>query len=214
LAVLLLLSAFDVAARPRLGDPTALAKGKLLVAHRGLHDPNFSRTVILLVRFGERGTSGFVINRPTPVALSEMEPGLEGQDEGQSFVFDGGPVARGVLQALVRSDTTPPEAIPVLDGIYYGKDPLLVQWLFGEGRAKASFRTYAGYAGWAPGQLESEVSRGDWYVVSADAEMLFDAEPETLWRRLIPRDPSRAAELTEPHGSIGDAAAGSSVAAP
>lgn len=188
--------------RAKLGDPSALAKGKLLVANRDLRDPNFSRTVVLLVRYSARGTLGFIINRPTSVELSEVLPSVE-EPGGGSPVFEGGPVARDLLQAVVRSSAQPPDADRVFGEIYYGRSSELVQWLLGEGKAKSSFRAYAGHAGWAPGQLENEVRRGDWYIVPTDAETVLDAEPGTLWRRLIPRDPSRSAERTEPSGSIG-----------
>ncbi len=49
------------------------------------------------------------------------------------------------------------------------------------------FRVYAGYAGWAPGQLEREIDRGDWHVLNADAETVFDKKPDAIWPELIER---------------------------
>ena len=61
------------------------------------------------------------------------------------------------------------------------------------------FRAYAGYAGWAPGQLDSEVARGDWYVIAADVETVFTQDPEQVWQRLIERS---TAQWTKSHDHV------------
>ena len=57
--------------------------------------------------------------------------------------------------------------------------------------AEAELHAYAGYAGWAPGQLEAEIARGDWIVTPADAESVFDAPPGEVWRDLMRRNAGR-----------------------
>src|SRR5262249_60386753 len=50
-----------------------------------------------------------------------------------------------------------------------------------------SFRVFAGYAGWGPGQLQEEIDEGAWYVLAAQPADVFDPEPEQLWRAVLRR---------------------------
>jgi putative transcriptional regulator len=174
------------------GDPSALAKGKFLIAGRNLVDPNFARTVVLLVEYGPGGALGLVVNRPTPVKLGSVLPDLEGPGR-KVEIFFGGPVSRGSLSLLARSDGVLEEASEVVKGVHVSRSLELLTRL--AARKNGRLRVFAGYAGWAPGQLDNEVERGDWYIVPADENSVFAAEPEDLWRLLIPADPSRSAAL-------------------
>ncbi len=61
--------------------------------------------------------------------------------------------------------------------------------------SETEFRVYAGYAGWAAGQLEGEIDRGGWHVLPGDADMVFDSAPLELWRELIARGEAQWASL-------------------
>jgi putative transcriptional regulator len=179
-----------------LGVPCAaepeITAGKFLVANRDLRDPNFSFSVILLVSHGADGAMGLIINRPSDVTLESLLPKLRGTARAGAAVYFGGPVEVGSLSMVLRSTSEHADATPVFEDVHFSRSWSLLQELAAESEG-ASFRVFAGYAGWAPGQLENEVQRGDWLILPADAGVVFGDDPERLWREIIPRDPSRSA---------------------
>jgi len=164
-----------------------LHRGVLLVADRDLQDPNFSRSVVLVTHFDGSGTVGLVLNRPLPVPATQALPPLAALEPDPGGLFLGGPVAIGTLQLLVRTEADlGPESNVVGDVHLVGGADVFRDILEGRVRATA-LRLFAGYAGWAPGQLESEMLRGDWFLLNADVETIFAADPERLWPDLIDR---------------------------
>jgi len=174
--------------------PTEPGPGILLVADRELVDPNFARTVVLLVDYNEHGALGLIINRRTEYELGEVLPDSEGIDGDASPVFEGGPVERGGLLLLVRADAPPERAEHVFEDVYFGRDRGLLKWLL-DGERRPAFRAYVGYAGWGAGQLDGEIERGDWHLVPAQADSVFNPKPGGLWQRLAPPDPAQSARL-------------------
>lgn len=166
---------------------TDLAKGKFLVAGKNLLDPNFAETVVLLIEYTADGAMGVVINRPTAVLLSELFPDITALQQRSDRVHLGGPVARMQMLLLVQSPHRPDGAQQVFGDVYVSGSRTLLQQLAGKATAGERFRAYVGYAGWAPGQLDQEVSRGDWYILPATAEVIFDTAPEAVWPELIRR---------------------------
>ena len=168
----------DPAGRPRLG------KGIFLVANRKLVDPNFRRSVVLLVAHGDDGAMGVVVNRPTPLTLSAVLPDIAELAERSDPLYLGGPVATSQITLLLRAAKPPENAQHVFRDVYFsGSLTTLMQHVRDEQIAD-TMQAYAGYAGWAAGQLEGEVERGDWSLVEADAELLFSSSPEDMWREL------------------------------
>jgi len=155
------------------------AAGQFLVAARGLADPNFARTVVLLVQHGEEGSWGLVINRPTEVPLSRLFPEERTLKSEASPLFAGGPVSPGRFLLLLRAPRKPLDSLPVFADVFLGWGPAAL-----EDRVSA-FRMYSGYAGWAAGQLEAELARGDWRLLPAEAPLVFDEHPERVWEALI-----------------------------
>jgi len=167
------------------------AAGRLLVASRGLADPNFERSVILLVQHGAEGSWGLVINRPTGVPLAKLfaeEPGLGRQD---GILFAGGPVGAGRFLLLLRARRPPEESRPVFADVYLGWTPAALR----DSRGIAEFRVYSGYAGWAPGQLDAEMARGDWHLLPAEAALVFEPHPERVWEELARRAETPVADV-------------------
>lgn len=173
-------------------DPAA---GQLLIASRGLLDPNFSKSVILLVTFNDEGALGIIINRPTQVRLGEMIGDLEKADESSETVWVGGPVAHWQLVLLFKSDSQTEDAESVLDGVYFSGSRAVLEEVL---ESDKEFRIFAGYAGWSPGQLEHEIARGSWHVLPGDPEVVFDHEPESLWEELVSRGEARWVSLPVP----------------
>jgi len=165
------------------GEPEeTLAQGKFLVAASNLRDSNFSETVIYLVANNTRGAMGVVVNRPTDVHLARALPHLEAQE----VIYAGGPVGRSSMIVLFRSNTLSLENTLAITGEISATSGLEHIALLAQ-EAASQFRVHAGYAGWSPGQLDSEVARGDWHVLPGDAETLFDTNPASLWPTLIQR---------------------------
>jgi putative transcriptional regulator len=164
-----------------------LAKGKFLVASRRLSDPNFSETVVLLIDYGPDGAMGLVVNRPSNVKLSTVFPDIEALKERKDTVYVGGPVAVNQMLMLIRSSTAPAASKPVIDNVYMSGSWKVLEGLIKKAAADQQFRLYAGYAGWAPNQLDFERTRGDWHVIKADADSVFAIDPKALWQELIRR---------------------------
>jgi putative transcriptional regulator len=170
IALLALLLPLCVWAQAQQDAPNAV----LLVAKPGLPDPNFRETVVLVTQAADGSTVGVIVNRPTS---------RKHETSGDAVYF-GGPVMREVLVALYRSER-PPEAsaFPVLKNVYLTMHPQNIEQLLAA-RGQA-YRLYAGFAGWSPGQLESELERGSWYVVPANVELIFRDDTGNLWRELL-----------------------------
>ena len=167
---------------PQTAPQAALSAGRFLVAGEHLRDPNFAQTVVLLLNYGERGARGVIINRRSDVKLAAVFPRISGLHQRPDTVYLGGPVSRNQLLILLRSDGPPRRSEHVVDDIYVSTNrQALVDALNRAGSA----HVYAGYAGWAPGQLDREVARGDWHVVPADAATVFSDRPAKVWRELI-----------------------------
>jgi len=168
--------------------------GRLLVATPALTDPNFDRAVVLLLDHDEEGSLGIVLNRPTPVDVGDvLEPWADLAGE-PSVVFQGGPVS---LDAAL--------GIAVIPG---GEGPLGWRRVHGAiglvdleappellAAALGSLRIFAGYAGWGPGQLESELEEGAWYVVESEPGDVSSPDPERLWRAGLRRQRSGMAPV-------------------
>jgi putative transcriptional regulator len=166
--------------------------GRLLVATPLLGDPNFRRTVVLIVEHEEeQGTLGVVLNRPSAIGLGQVLEQWTDLATEPSVVFRGGPVAPDSALALALIPGIdepigwhPLDGAPALArlGLLDLDTPprLLVP-------AITSLRVYAGYAGWSPGQLEAEIDEGAWYVLAAQPGDVFAAEPELLWRQVLRR---------------------------
>lgn len=166
--------------------------GRLLVATPRLDDPNFSRSVVLVVEHDDdEGTLGVVLNRPTEVPVDRVLPPWAELVTGPSVVFQGGPVALDSALALAR---LPGEDEPLgwraLDGdpdvarvglVDLDAPPALLA------AEVLQLRVFAGYAGWGGGQLRSEIEDGAWYVVPGEASDVFIDDPERLWQTVLRR---------------------------
>ena len=175
---------------PAPGDRQAereLAQGKFLVADSRLMDPNFRETVVLLIRYGQDGTMGLVINRPLQIKLSTVFPDVKELQQSKESLYLGGPVAPEEILLLVRSAQAPEHAMSVFENVYLSSSRDVLQRLIKKPEKDDRFRIYAGYAGWSPKQLESECERGDWHVLEADVETLFDHKASEVWPELIQR---------------------------
>jgi putative transcriptional regulator len=153
-------------------------KGQLLIAAPQLSDPNFSRTVVLMIEHTEEGAFGVVLNRPSDTTVQEVweQVGQEPTDS-QEPIHVGGPVT-GPLMAL--HDAPLLSEAEVLPGIHLSTQRDTLDQLV---RSPAAFRLYSGYAGWGGGQLESELTAGGWITRQANGDYIFYREAD-LWERV------------------------------
>jgi putative transcriptional regulator len=161
-------------------SPTSVAKGMLLVASPSLSDPNFHKTVLLIVEHGLAGTVGLILNRPTNVLLSEALPDFTVLKRTTHRLFAGGPVERTQLVLLFRLTRLLPDTREIVDGIYVGT-PRVLERIITQPNTTETFRAFSGFAGWAAGQLEHEMLEGSWGVLPSNAFDIFEKDPATLW---------------------------------
>ena len=170
------------------GNPPAhpvLAQGVLLIAGKNLLDPTFARTVILLTDYGEGGAAGLVLNRRTTLSASQILPQLGGFLANLDTIHIGGPVAVNHIRMLVKSDIAPEGARQLVGNIFI-IDTVEALTQLGPGHMhKDDVRLYMGYSGWAAGQLETELLRGDWFIWPASSAIIFSQNPESIWHELI-----------------------------
>jgi putative transcriptional regulator len=158
----------------------------LLVAMPQLLDPNFARTVVLLIEHDEGGTFGLVLNRATdlPVAQLCASLGIDWDAADERSVSWGGPV-QPEHGWLLLGDGAPAhlEVSDVIRGVRFSRSPEVLREC-----AEAppdQLRVFLGYAGWGPGQLREERIQGAWLVAPASPKFVFDAPGETLWERVL-----------------------------
>lgn len=178
--------------------PESLA-GRLLVASPQLLDPNFVRTVVLILQHHDEGALGVVLNRPLEATVSEALPPWSGYVGRPGVLFGGGPV--GIDGALCLARLQGLEEPPGWQSLGLSELPGVgLVDLDGEPVEVAArlerLRIFAGYAGWGAKQLEGEVRSGGWYVVPARAPDPFTPRPSTLWGEVLRRQGGQLAMLS------------------
>lgn len=175
-----------------MASSTSLAPG-LLLAMPQLQDPNFNRSVVLMIEHGEAGSFGLVVNQPSPIKAAELLESLEMQWRGDpdAVVWSGGPVSPATGWVLHE----PYEALPATSKLGEGPTvhvgPGLVLTTSPEAlRTIAAappprIRLLLGYSGWAGGQLAAEMARGSWLHADADPALIFDGPPDAMWDRAV-----------------------------
>jgi putative transcriptional regulator len=177
-------------------DGRVTLRGKLLVATPPLVDPNFDRTVVLLLEHGDEGALGVVLNRPgdDPVGdvLRDWAPWVCAPD----VLFSGGPVEQGAIIGLGRAPSAQAGEhwAPVLGTIGtvdLAADPDRLD------PPVEALRIFRGYAGWGAGQLEGELEAGAWIVADFQLDDAFGEQPGDLWRDVLRRQGGRTAWLAD-----------------
>lgn len=166
--------------------------GRLLVATPLLRDPNFERTVILLLDHDGDGALGVVLNRPSDVLVSSVLPGWGAVVSSPDLVFVGGPVSTdgAVCVGLLPSGVEVPDWARGARGargtgraclIDLDAEPIVA------GAVMEGMRVFAGYSGWSPDQLEDEIAEGAWWALEARPADLLTEDPAELWWTVMGR---------------------------
>jgi putative transcriptional regulator len=160
------------------------ARGKLLIAGPALLDPNFWRTVVLVVEHNEEGALGLVLNRPSETNVADAVPQLEELLDPEDQLYIGGPVQPSAVIVLARFEDPGDAALLAFDDVgVLGTEAQLDEPVAGVRQGRA----FVGHAGWGPGQLDGELERGDWILEPATLRDAFSAAPQELWSEVLTR---------------------------
>ena len=164
-------------------ESSNLAPG-LLLAMPQLADPNFSRSVVLMIEHSSQGSFGLVINHPSPIKASELLDSLEMSWRGEdaAVVWAGGPVSPStgwVLHEPVSVAQPGPGTIAITSSISLSTSPDRLRAI--ANAPPRNIRLLLGYSGWGPGQLEQEMSRGAWLHAAPEPELVFETPADEMW---------------------------------
>jgi putative transcriptional regulator len=185
----------DEIPRDSSGTPLpASLEGYFLISETELLDPNFYRTVVLIVSHNDEGAFGLVVNRPSDTTLGEIIPEYSDRPEGAAVPFVGGPVEQQYLftvhggppgLALSEHAHSPAEGIIFEPSFHVIDDYFDSRPADHTETAKDQLQFYVGYSGWAPGQLEEEIATGAWLVIPAVPSIVFYPDPAEGWNAAL-----------------------------
>ena len=178
------------ASKPENKPQAARTQGQFLVAGRGLGDPLFQESVVLMLPIKEGPLLvGLIINKASKIKVRDLFPDSPGLEANESMVYFGGPVDAGVgaRSAIFRSKTPRDKATQVFGDVYVTFDPGVILELAENPLQASNVRVFVGRAQWAPEQFEGEVAAGAWHSLRGGADSIFTTLPEMLWHTLIDR---------------------------
>jgi len=166
-----------------MSDST-LSPGTLAISAPMMQDPNFRRTVILICEHQpDEGSFGLILNREIDVQLGDVMEGVFAHDPS---LYLGGPVQRETLHYVHARPDDIPGGIPLPGPVTWGGNFERVQELAQRGDVSDDdIRFFLGYAGWGPGQLEDELDEDAWILAPSAADLIFEADPDQLWRTVL-----------------------------
>jgi putative transcriptional regulator len=155
-------------------------QGHLLIASPQLPDPNFARSLVLLIEHNQEGAFGVVVNRPVSKTVQEVwrEVG-SAPCNSRRPIYLGGPVPGPLLALHDRPSLAEMEAVP---GVYFSAKKHSLDALVEADDSQ--YKIFIGHSGWAAGQLENEMRQGSWRVLSATADIVFSTSDE-LWETVF-----------------------------
>jgi putative transcriptional regulator len=190
-----------VALRALMAAPDARAANPapiFLVATQSLSDPLFRESVILMLPPEvDPIVAGVIINKPTTIAVRKLFPRSNPLKRPAAIAYFGGPVDLDAPSVLMRAAEPSAKASRLFDDIYMGTDPDSIAALLRDPARPADLRVFLGRAQWSREQLHGEMLQRSWYIVPAKAEMVFSADPDSVWRALVQRAELQEVEATE-----------------
>ena len=158
-------------------------QGQFLIAPPGLIEPNFHRTIVLILQHDENGALGLVTNRPTNSEIDniwEVMTGTSLSNEGGLYV--GGPMEGPIMMLHTRAEYSEQQVMP---GLFVSSRKSNLAKLVSE--KALPYKVFSGYAGWAEGQLDAELEQGGWLVAPASPDDIFVSDDEDPWKKLCQR---------------------------
>ena len=188
IAILILLATLMATVMPSRGAFAADAKPYFLVANPEMGDPVFRKSVIMMVPTTQAPLlAGVIINEPTGTSAQEVFPHFPALKDDPHSAYYGGPVDDGRPTIALRTSHPPDMATQVFEDVYVSTDAGTITQILKDHKGASDLRIFLGRAQWLNEQLHSEIMEGAWYVVPADADQVFSADPTHLWRKLVER---------------------------
>ncbi len=159
-------------------------RGQLLIAGPTLLDPNFWRSVVLVVEHNDDGALGLVLNRPSETTVGEAVAQLEDLVDPDDQLFIGGPVQPSAVIVLAEFEDPDDAALIAFEDIGVLAAGASLE---DSGAGVRTGRAFVGHSGWGPGQLDGELERGDWILEPARRTDAFSAAPDELWSDVLTR---------------------------
>lgn len=164
--------------------------GQLLVAAPDMPDPRFAETVIYMVRHNQDGAMGLIVNRPMaegPLVSLLRALGIEDEPaSGEAVIHYGGPVDPTKVFVVHSDDYIAQSTTRASQGVSVTASAEIMRAI-ARGNGPRQSLLLLGYAGWAPGQLEAEIKQGGWFSIPADKSLIFEGDPDTIWKRALDR---------------------------
>jgi putative transcriptional regulator len=175
--------------------PDGSLSGRLLVATPMLRDPNFDRTVVLVLEHSELGALGVILNRPGATSVGDVLPAWGRLAAHPDVVFQGGPVQPGgvigLFELAAEDASDGPDGwrsvLGRVGAVDLERDADAIPTEAGR------LRLFAGYAGWGPGQLDGEVALAAWWVLDCEPTDALSDRPDELWQTVLARQEGRLA---------------------
>lgn len=156
-------------------------EGTLLVASPRLPDPNFARSVVLIIQHGPPGAFGLILNQRSDTQLKDLWQRIEGEEcPSEQFVAVGGPVDGPLL--VLHGDPTHADG-DVIEGVFVSSEKDNVKFIVDNDITP--FRVFTGYSGWGAGQLETELEIGGWLQLPATSSIVFEDNVADLWQHVV-----------------------------
>jgi putative transcriptional regulator len=148
-------------------------------------DLRFAETVVLVTFPPDAGPMGVILNKPGALELRSIWPERQDRQGRTDIIHYGGPVEPDGLLFVFRMQPAPQKAQWVTGDVYLSGDGPLLDKLLEAPRPVPDQRFFAGYAGWAPGQLDDEIGMGGWYVLPVDSTIIFGTPANGMWEKML-----------------------------
>jgi putative transcriptional regulator len=188
--VLLAFLLLFAASWPTCADDAKPLTAMLLVARGQVLDRDFKDSVVLVMNNLGAAPAGLIVNRPTKLDVSHLFPDLERLAKLHDKLYFGGPVEIDSVWFLFRTETPREHAIQAFDGVYVSADRDLLLELLARDQPMDGLKIFVGHSGWAPGQLQAEIARGDWTLSPAEKDAIFNGKSEHPWPAPKSADPA------------------------
>ena len=162
---------------------TKIKAGSVLIAEPSIiGDVSFQRSVIMIANHDEKGSVGFIMNKPLTYTLSDIVPAIT-----QEFrVFNGGPVEQDNLYFIHNVPHLVPNSVEISEGIYWGGDFEKIIDLIEQNQITTdNVKFFLGYSGWSKSQLQDEMNTSSWVLTEASIKNIISQPAIDYWRNQI-----------------------------
>lgn len=162
-------------------NDVAPRQGKILISEPFSKDSYFGRSVILITDYTrEEGSVGLILNKPLEVTINDI---ILDFPEFSGTVYAGGPVNTERVFMLHTLGDIIPNSVHVIGDLYWGGDFDAIKLMIAANRiTEHQLCFFVGYSGWAPEQLESELSQDSWLVTDTPSHQILEDSRQTIWK--------------------------------